>query len=465
MSKLDFNKPVDFALATMSASTELLNAFARDQTRWEISEGSYRGGRKTAKNIIFHVFKSKTDGYQGALSRITDTGGRRTAKLASPYKDGQTTDDLGARGQDFDLEIILHGVTYKSAMNRLMREFNDPIPGTLYHPVRGAMRCKATDWQLVHEAVTKQAVLLRVQFTEHNYDTAIFIDRGSIPSTKNAIQSALAALRAIGSAIAKLRQLVNFVQSSITAIRQKIQEFYTLYQNLIVDAASAFGLTGQDISAALSINQGGNVAPSAAGRTAGGVNPSADPGQFGADPSLSASAGAGGISTSSGGFILVSTRFTTVVAPADPFANLPIGLLGDIARAAIEQRQLQRLSDVMRQMAAEIMADLDAAIESSKASSLAAIGRAAATVVTLTETKISILEACSANASLLRSGSANGRPKIINYTVPRDMSIREAAFLNGLTPQDGADISILNPTLDSTNEIDSGTVLLVPTFN
>jgi hypothetical protein len=466
VSKFDFNKPTDFAIATMSASTELLNAFARDQTRWEITEGSYKGGRKTSRNVLFHVFKSKTDGYQAGLPRISDTGGRRTAKLASPYRDGQTTDDLGARGEDFDLEIILHGVTYKAAMNRLLREFNDPIPGTLYHPVRGALRCKATDWNLTHEAVTKQAVMIRVQFTEHNYDTAIFVDRSvAIPSTKNALQQALSALRAIGAAIAALRALVNFVQSSVTAIRQKLQEFYTAYQNLIADAASAFGLTGADVSAALSINQGGNLAPNAGGRTAGGVNPDADPGQFGADASLSASAGAGGISTSTGGFVLVSERFTTVVAPADPFANLPIGLLGDVARAAIEQNQLQRLSDVMRQMADEILDDLDAAIEATKASALAAIGRAAATVVTLTDTKIAVLEACAANASLLRSGSANGRPQIINYEVPRAMSIREAAFLNGLTAQDGADISILNPTLDSVNEIDADTILLVPTFS
>ncbi len=465
MSKLDFNKPVDFAIATMSASTELLNAFARDQTKWEISEGSYKGGRKTSKNVLFHVFKSKTDGYQAGLSRIVDTGGRRTAKLTSPYQDGQTTDDLGAAGQEFDIDVIIHGTNYKAAFNRLMREFNDPIPGTLYHPVRGAQRCKAESWSLEHAHDAKQAVVIRVRFTEHNYDTAIFLDRGSVPSTKSALQTALAALRAIGAAIAGLRQLVNIAQSTIVAIRQKLQEFYTMFQNLVVDAASAFGLTGQDTAAALSINQGGSVAPSSSGRTAGGVNPDADPGQFGADASSTASAGAGGIATSGGGFVLVSNRFTTVVSPADPFANLPIGLLGDVARAAIEQSQLQRLSDVMRQMADELLADIDAAIEETKVAAQAAIGRAAAAVVTLTNTKATILEGCAANASLLRSGSSNGRPQIINYTVPRSMSIREAAFLNGLTPQDGSDISILNPRLDSVNEIESGTTLLVPTFS
>ncbi len=463
MSKFDFNKEADFAIATMSASTALLSAFARDQTTWSISEGSYRGGRKNSQAVLFHVFKSKTP-YQAGLSRIADQGGRRFARLPFPYVDGQTTDDLGRRGEDFDVEIVLHGTNYKQAMNRLMREFNDPIPGTLEHPVNGTLRAKAIDWSRVHEASTKQAVMITVKFTEHNFDTAAFGNVLFGVTTKSALQAAIAALQKIGAVIAAIRQIVGLIQGAILAIRQKLQELYSMFQNLLVDSASSFGLSDNDLAAILPINQGGVVAPVAGGRTAGGVNPNADPGQFGANATTTSTSGVGGTSITTGGFVRVSTRFTTVVAPSDPFANLPIDLLGDVARQAIEQTQLTRRADVMRQMANEINADIDAAIEDTKQASLISAGRASAAVVTLTDSKISILESCSSMAQVLKSGSGSGRPAIINYTVPRAMSIREAAFLNGLTAQDGADISLLNAFLESTNQIEKDTVLRIPVF-
>ena len=461
MSKLDFNKPVDFAIATMSASTELLNAFARDQTQWAISEGSYRGGRQGARTVLFHVFKSKAT-YQAGLSKITDDGGRRVARLPYPYTDGQTTDDLGRRGEDFSVEVIIHGVNYKAGMARLMREFNDPIPGTLEHPVHGTLRAKAIDWSRVHEANTKQAVLITVKFTEHNFETVDFAKFADIPTTRTELQSAISALQAVGAALTALRQVINFAQGVVVAIRQKIAEFYSLYQSLLVDTAAAFGLSGPDLAAILPINQGGVVAPPSAGRTAGGVNPNADPLEFGT--SNTSTAGTGGTAITAGGFVRVSTRFTTIVQPADPFANLPIDLLGDVARRAIEQTQLTRQAEVMRSMADEISADVDAAIERAKTITVINVGRIAAAVEALVGSKLSLLSACAALAQVLKSGGANGRPVIVNYRVTRNMSIREAAFLNGLTPQDGADIALLNPELESTNEIAKDTVLKIPTF-
>lgn len=463
MSKLDFNKPADFAIATLSATNELLQMFMRDRAVWAISEGTYRGGRKNARTINFHVFRKKSD-YQAGLSHISDQGGRRAPEFSFPYKDGHTTDDLGAKGERFEAEIVLHGPYYKVGMGRLLKEFNDPIPGYLEHPVRGSVRAKAVDWSMDHTHDAKSAVLMRVHFTTHDFDS-IFDDTTLIKTPKSALQKVIGALNKVAAAIAAVKQIVGAVTSLVENIKQKIQQFYTAYQSLAADAASAFGLSGNDVAAVLPINQGGNLAPATAGgRTAGGVNPGADPGTFGANPSTTATAGVAGLSITVNNFIKVSNRFTTIVQPTDPFANLPLELLGDVARAAIQQTQLAKRVEEQRAFANEIAADIDAAIALLVNAQIGLIGKAAAAVETLLNSKVTLLESCDAMASLLKSGSANGRPVIINYTLPRNMSIREAAFLNGLKPQDGEDISVLNPGLDSVNEIPRGTVLKVPTF-
>lgn len=463
MSKLDFNKPADFALATLSATNELLQAFIRDKAEWAIAEGTYRGGRKNARTVNFHVFKKRSD-YQAGLPRITDEGGRRTAVMRFPYMDGQTTDDLGAEGESFDAEIIFHGPYYKVGMNRLLEEFNDPKPGTLEHPVRGVVRAKAVRWTIEHSHDMKNAAMMRVRFTTHEFDGLVIDNLIAIKTPKSALQKVISAMQRISATIAAVRQLVGIVNSAVQNIRQKTQEFYTAYQALATDAASAFGLSGSDIAAVLPINQGGNVAPASAGRTAGGVNPAADPGTFGANATTSTTAGTAGLSTVSGGFIKVSTRFVTIVQPADPFANLPLELLGDVARAAIEQTQLSKRIETQRQMVNEIAQDIDDLMATLAVAQIGALGKAAAAAETMLNAKVALLDSCDAMATLIKAGSANGRPVIINYTVPRNMSIREAAFLNRLKPQDGEDISVLNPSLDSVNEIPKGTVIRVPTF-
>lgn len=461
MSRFDLNKIEDFATLTMSATSELLNAFARDQTEWAISEGSYAGGRKGAKTILFHVFKSKSD-YQAGLPRITDTSGRRKAKFMFPYVDGQTTEDLGRKPEYIDVEAVFHGPRYKVGLNRFMIELNDPIPGTLEHPVRGTIRCGATDWTIEHAADPKQAAVVRVRFEEHNFETAAFNDITVIRTPKSALQNTLKAIQAIQAAIAAVQQIRGAITSMINRIKEQLVELYNFAVNLAADAASSFGLKGVDIASVISIATGGLLAPSTiAGITAGGINPAAS---FGANASTSTTGGTAGLATTTGGFIRVSTRFTTVVAPSDPFANLPIDLLSDIAREAIELTQLSRRNEVMRQMANEVADNCDAAIESTQTATGAAVGRAAASLIGLVQSKLASLETCSAMADMIKSGSSNGRPAIINYTVPRSMSIREAAFLNGLTPQDGADIGLLNPALESTNLITKGTVLRVPAF-
>lgn len=453
MSKLDLNTAEGFATNTMSLAEDtgaLLAALRLNRDEWEIEEGSYKGGRKGAQACLFHVFKSKRI-YDAGVSSITDKGGRRKAKYSFPYTDGQTTDDLGRRGNEFDIAIMLHGKNYKFALALLEKELNDPIPGLLVHPVMGIIQCGMESIERVHSHDAKNAVALRISFTEHNFDTFDLSNEIGIPSTRSALQSAIAALQQLSATIAAVKQIVGLVTSTVNGIANKIDALASTLQDLLADSASSYGLSSSDVAAVLPVNVGGSLN---AQRTT-----------FGSNPTTTTTAGVGGTSSTTGNFVRVSDRFSAIVAPNDPFANLPINLLGDVARQAIEQTQLERRTEQMRADAASLVADIDAALVLTQSSSIDSIGRAAAAVNTLIDAKLSALRACDSMAGVLGAGAASGRPRIISYTVPRTMSIREAAFINGLTPQDGVDISLLNPFLESVNNIERGTVIKVPVYS
>ncbi len=103
--KLNINKALDFATLTNSiASDAALQALQIDRQYWLLTEGSYKGGGKDGQRVVFHVMTSVLD-YNGAVARVVDKGGRRKAKIGFPYVDGQTTDDLGRKAENFEVDI------------------------------------------------------------------------------------------------------------------------------------------------------------------------------------------------------------------------------------------------------------------------------------------------------------------------------------------------------------------------
>ena len=59
------------------------------------------------------------------------------------------------------------------------------------------------------------------------------------------------------------------------------------------------------------------------------------------------------------------------------------------------------------------------------------------------------------------AGKQSSQVQVIKYVTPRIMSVREVAFENGLSPDDGIQIAYLNPELDSLNKIAKDTELRV----
>ncbi len=250
MSRFDLSNAADFARLTGGTLGQLVSDFAgRDPGEWQLLEGSYNG-------ILFHVFQSKSD-YQAALPRITDTGGRRKVKYSFPYKDGQTTDDLGRKPQGFEAEILIHGERYMNGVIRLMAEFNKPTPGEFVHPVMGKMTVAVEDIQISHSSDTRRAALLKVTFTEHNFSVG---DLGLVkdPSVKGALAQALDAFQKIESAILQVEGAVSFARTIKNQIKQALDEYKFQFGVTLTAMNGIFNPgSSTDIPSLLPVNEGG----------------------------------------------------------------------------------------------------------------------------------------------------------------------------------------------------------------
>ncbi len=125
----------------------------------------------------------------------------------------------------------------------------------------------------------------------------------------------------------------------------------------------------------------------------------------------------GGLQDSTGAIVTNST--TTALSPADPFANLPANI-ELVADANNGQGSLSFFDDI-----------------------------------------INLRKAANDLQTAFQAGQQSSQVKLVQYTTPRLMSIREIAFANGLSPDDGVQVAYLNPELESLNYIAKGTQITV----
>ncbi len=425
----------------------LLSAFNKNPSEWDIVESSYKGGQPGGQVVVFHVFQSNLP-YGGALPRVNDSGGRRKIKLAFPYTDGQTLDDMGRRGNRFELEIVFFGPAYMKGFNDLMKQLDQPQPGRLLHPVRGPLTCGMDTYGVEHSNEMRQAMVFRVVLEEHNFKAATLKDITIAKTVPGALSTALSALQALNQAIVSVQAAIKLVASVKAAILQGLQNLRDFFQSLLADFNSLFNDTGSNgngttFPGLAPTNTGGLLQPVAASATATAGN------NF--NPSTTRTAGVAGTSLLPGGYILVGTRAPTVIAPTDPFANIPTSLLSPTAREALAVSQLTQNTELMRGMANSVIALMEAA-NSGQGS------------VQMRDIILAVTRACLNAQTVLEAGVASSRARVITYTVPvgQVMSIREIAFVNGLTPDDALDVELINPELESVNFIAAGTQLKVP---
>jgi hypothetical protein len=398
MPGVDLGSASGFAKATLSSVAGLLSEFTgRDPGVWDILEGSYNG-------VLFHVFQSK-ETYSAAVGQIADSGGRRKVKYQFPYKDGQTTDDLGRKPESFNVNVVLHGNDYMRGFQKLMRELDKATPGDLVHPIRGRMRVVPEDWQITHTSEQRKAVALQITFIEHNFSVGD-VRQLKDPTVKGALAKALDALKAVDRAITNIEGAVIFANNLKTSITSGLADFKAGYAKVLGRMNKSFNQGGSvDIPGLLPVNEGGN------GSTGG--------------------------------------TFPTVASPSDPFSSVPVAEISATVTAALAVEQLTKEVNQLRADIEESIATIEAGADGAGALEFYS------EILGLKTSAILLQE-------VLETGVASSQARIIEYRVPRLMSLREAAFVNGLDVNRVSEIDLLNPDLDSTNYVPKGTVLKVP---
>lgn len=403
MGKFDLNNAADFAKVTLSDAAGLLGFLTgKAPEDWDIQEGSYNG-------VIFHVFKSKSD-WDGALASIVDTGGRRKAKFRFPYVDGQTTDDLGRLGESFELDILIHGSRYINGLQALMAELNKPTPGELVHPVRGKIKCGMEHVQILHSNDKRKAVALRLTLIEHSFTLGGFGSKKDA-SVKGALAQALDAIQSIQNAITNVQGAIIFASDIKASFVALLNDFKSGYSSMLGKINTTYNRGGSvDMPALLPVNNGGTL---------------------NSDGSVSQS------------------NFPSVVSPSDPFANVPISNITAATATAVATSSLIKEANALRDDLTVIVDGL--AASANGVGSLEFYDD----ILALKETAILLQNA-------LEKGIASSESSLIAYVVPRVMSLREVAFLNGVDVDRVYDLEVLNPQLLSTNQIEPGVELLVP---
>lgn len=402
MSRFDLSQAQDFRAATLGSAAGILQTLAlagRDPSKWDILEGSYN-------TVLFHVFQSKT-AYQAELPRISDRGGRRKVKYKYPYKDGQTTDDLGREPESFDIEVLFHGNRYMQGFVALKAELDKPTPGTLVHPIRGNIKCVPETYEIVHESQSRKALTLKVTFTEHNFTIGDIRDFKDT-SVKGALSRALDALAFIDNAITNVLGAALFVRSLKNQIDQALTGYRNQFGTTLTNLNQIFNKNSStDIPGLLPVNDGGNRNPNGT---------------------------------------LASTNFTVVTSPNDFISSVNLSQNTQTALAVTRVTK-----DVI-----SLRIELSSIIELIESG---ANGQGALEfheeIVNLKQTAILMQDA-------LERGISSSQAQVIAFILPRDMSLREVAFANNLIVDRVVDLDLLNPDLDSINLLLKGTTVQVP---
>lgn len=408
MGKFNLNNAADFARATNSFGAGILQTFTgRGNSDWIIEECSFKSGINPNNISRFHIFRTAAD-YDGALSSISDSGGRRLAKFQFPYMDGQVTEDMGRKAETFSLDIVIHGNNYLSAFNQMIQIMNEVVPGTLIHPVRGEIVCKMESYELTHQSTERKAVSIKLTMEEHSFEAINLFDPKLEKSAPSLLSKLAQAFVKIENAINAVQGTILLVQSVKNQIKAGLQAYQQAFSQITGNMNSTF-------------NPGNNVP---------GISPTTS----------------GGVLNSSGK--IVANSVSIAASPDDPLQSLPANVLSSSTQAALAVDKIEKDINTNREQLSSSIKEME---ESAK-------GRGA---FEFFDNIMDLRNTANDMQAAFEAGKASSQAKIKKYITPRVMSIREVAFENGLSPDEGIQIMYLNPQLDSANYIPKDTSLVV----
>lgn len=447
MPKLDIANPADFSRITQQTITDLAALGGLDPTEWTLLEASYNDikflvfTRSTIANRPFSL--NKPVNWNGAVGRISDTGGRRLVKYSYPYQDGQTTDDLGRKPGSFEFEIVIFGEHYLEGYEALLDEFDDPIPGKLIHPIRGEITCKAETVNSVHEHSARKAVTMNVTFVEHNFTIG---DITKVPDglVKTIISAALVGFKIIDTAINKIQQAVMLQRGLKNRISLLLASYKASYAAVLTAMNLAFNqhAGSTDIPMLLPVNLGGTGTQTAAN---GGLALSGNLAQDLAQLLAVAS----------------TDNFVVTRSISDPFNGIPVDALNQSTVVALAIPAITKTVIALRDQLQVILDTIKTAPEV-PAGSTGTAGAPGIASLELIDTIDQLLQTSVFMQDTLEAGIKSSKARIVDFLVPRVMSLREAAFINGLTVARTQELDALNPQLDSVNYLAKGITIKVP---
>lgn len=423
MARFDLSDAADFSRLTQGSIRNVGALLTgRDPNEWDLLEASYRG-------IKFHIFESargfQDKTYQGALSRVVDGGGRRKVKYQFPYRDGQTTDDLGRRPGSFEMDIVIHGNKYMDGYRKLIEAFDDPTPGVLVHPIRGEITCVVEDATWTHQNDQRKAVALRATFIEHNF-TIGNVRELEDSLFKKALSNALKVFAIVDTAINKIEAAILLQRAAKNLIKSYLAVYKRNNAKTLTKMNRAFntGGTSADIPSLLPVNVGG-TGKSTTATTDDGITET---------------------TTTINSSIASDSTFVVASSPSDPFNSIPVAELSDSTILAIAVSEIEKEVSALRD-------ELTVVLESIRDSGAS---------LELFDTQLALRETAVLLQDALEKGIASSNAAIIEYTTPRLMSLREVAFANGINISRVRELDLLNPSLLSVNFIEKGTALRVP---
>lgn len=436
MNNLDLGTNEGFQVATsaLSSTTSTLSQlailFGRPPQEWDIEEASYNG-------VVFHVFVSKQI-WNGALPQIQDMGGRRLAKYTFPYTDGQTTDDLGRAPESFDLEIIFYGNNYQTGLLALFEELQKPTPGELVHPIRGIVTCRMESYTLTHSHETNKAVKINLRLVEHNFDIASYGNYSVDTNVKSLLSDLAKGFQQLNALSNKLKGLINYVNNIINTLNAYVESFQDKTALAASNINTVFNKgTSTDIPTLKPVNLGGLIQVNT-GDTA-----------------------SNNVSTVTTNIATVTTNTFSIATRAnDPLLTIPVAQLTTATAIALAAQTVQKQVEDARTAGQTLIDNLSSVKENS-----AAIDTSVQTVDGSIGFYDEINEIKDIMVNLQKAfdyGLQQNKTRIIEYTTPREMSIREVAFENNISIENTTDIDILNAELLSVNNIPKNTVMRVP---
>lgn len=413
---LNPNAPSQLAGLTVGALGNILSNFAgKDVAQWDIEEATYisnatKQANPNAQPAVFHVFQSAQP-FKAGLSNVNDNYGRRKVKYMFPYKDGQASDDLGKKPAEYAFDVIIHGPNYLAGVQGLVNELSQATPGVLTHPIFGDIDVIVEDYTMMHAAEERLAVHLQLKFSENSFTLQDAFDLSN--SNK----------KSFTSAIGKVLDAFNKIQNLANAVTANLQAVSTVRQQVIqsvADFQSFYAITAGQINAAFN------------------SNPSSIPTLFPVNK--------GGVQNADG--TVTNPPVTGGLSPNDPFANVPVSQLSQAAQLAIAAQTTEKSLQTTWDNGASLIALLESTLNGQGALRFHD---------NILDMKNILLDL----ENSIKAGLASSRFRVFQYTLPWNMSAREVCFVNNVSLDNVAEIGILNPSLDSTNDIPKGTVLTV----